>query len=69
MRQQGMFSATLHTRTPSRRRRKARAQPVLQVMPYSSLHTYTPVPTIDDEQEIALLWFLAAFAFTSSFGD
>ena len=65
MRQQGMFSATLHTRTPSRRRRKTRAQPALQVMPYSNLHTYTVVPAIDDEQEIALLWFLAAFAFTN----
>ena len=64
MRQQGMFGATLHTRTPSRRRRKARAQPAPQVMPYSSLHTHAIVPAIDDEQEIALLWLLAAFAFT-----
>ena len=65
MRQQGMFSATLHTRTPSSRRRKTRAQAAPIVMPYSSLHTYTAAPAIDDEQEIALLWFLAAFAFTN----
>ena len=65
MRQQGMFSATLHTRTPNRRRRKTRAQPAPHVMPYSSLHTRTAVPAIGDEQEIALLWFLAAFAFTN----
>ena len=63
MRQQGMFIADLHTRTPSRKRAKAGATPRVPVMPYSSLHTHSPMPTIDDAQEAALLWFLAALAF------